>query len=241
MARRIFITLVLLLSALLSAFAGDAPKERHFEKRTVIHKGETTIGGSILYAGLNSDNSEYFQIVNSLVGSGKLFRVAPSFYTAYRDNAAIGCRICYSNADILLDNTRLSLLSEDLSLTVSDLSAGLKSVSAGIFHRNYIGLDSRGTVGLFCEFQLSYAYSRIATKSADTYNDSQGVKLTFAPGIVLFILPMVSVEASIGIANLGYNWSRAVTDGQSHGTLSRATTALKLNILDCNFGIAYHF
>ena len=241
MVRRICITLIVLMASFACAAASGGKEMRQFEKRTVLYKGETALGGSILYAGFGSDNSEYFLIANSLCGNGKLFRVSPAFYTAYRDNAAIGCRLAFSDAAINLDRTSLSFLSDDLALDLENVGTRLNAFTAGLFHRNYIGLDKAGTVGLFCEFQLSYSYNRISTLSAGSFNDGQSVQLTFSPGVILYILPVVSLEASAGIANLGYIWSRTVQDGQCKGTLAKGSAALKLNILDCNFGISYHF
>lgn len=231
--KKLFIILlaVMLLPSVLRA--GDA--EKRFKTYSVLEKGEWTAGLSFLATSIGSDNSQFLLLVNGLDAQGKLVRVAPAFTYAYKDNASMGLRFSYGKADLSLDNVDLSLLSDDLAISLADMDASFSSWSVAAFHRNYIGLEKSGTVGLFCEFRLAYSGSRLgAGQSAIPLNQ---IKLCFAPGVVLYIFSFVSVEASVGIADFAYTSSKAVDTG----SLSKVSGGVNFNILNCNFGINFHF
>lgn len=236
---------VLLLAAApwaIGSEAGNAAKKekKSFQVHTALEKGEKTVGLGVLFANFNSDNSEFLLLANNLGAKGNVFRIAPNFSVAYKDNASVGLRLKYSNAKLDLDEANLRLFSDALSAGLSDVTGNWKSFGGTVFHRNYIGLDPKGTVGLFCEFQLGYSYNRIDF-GADQYNTANQVKLSFNPGLILYILPMVSVEASVGLADVSYTTSLSHNGSTEDGKFSRVGGGAHLNILNCNFGISFHF
>lgn len=207
-----------------------------------VYKGEKMTGAAFLYASLNSANSQLFLLANHLSAQGQICRVSPFFSYAYHNNCSVGARFAYTRLMGDVNSGNLSILSDDLKFDVADVSLDYSIYRAGIFHRNYIGLDRRGTVGLFLECQLAYSYNRSTFgKDAGSYSDGHSVDLLLSPGIVLYILPMVSVEASLGIADLGYTTSRTRKDGLVTGSREKYNAAVNLDILNLNFGISYHF
>ncbi len=243
------IAVVMLVSSLtpLSARNTESPDKKEksewqktFQMQTVLEKGERTAGAGILLANFDSDNSELFLLANNIGANGNLFHIKPCLSYAYRDNAAIGARISFATAKMNIDETNLRLISDDLATDLSDIDGRLSSFGGGLFHRNYIGLDSKGTVGLFCEFELRYTHSTLDYDNGLSNSINQ-LRLTFSPGAVLYIMPMVSVEASIGLADLTYTASRSNNEDNSEGTYNKFRGGTRINIMNCNFGISYHF
>lgn len=245
MKRLLSHTLILVLMAVfpVSSFATEGKKNQRetkkFNPSVLLYKGECVAGGSVLYASFNSGNSEILLIANNIDASGSFFRIAPSFQYAYMDNASVGFRFAYNGANGKISRLDMNL-GDDLNFDVRNTALKLNGWSAGIFHRNYIGLDKKGTVGLFCEFQLGYSYNRTETAAAD-YSISNRVKLSFAPGLYLYVLPFVSLELSVGLADVSYNRIRDFKNNEQSGTFNKFDGGVKFNLLNCNFGIAYHF
>lgn len=231
------LALLLSLTAGTASFAGE---KKGLQTYTVINRGEFMAGAGILYADANSSNSEFLLLANGLDAEGKFFRISPCMSWAYRDNATIGIRGSFTAGIAAIDNVNLNLLDKDLGIDIEDIGGSVKSFGVSLFHRNYFGLEKSGTVGLFCEFRLGYTGSHIATGS-DSVNSIQQARLSFAPGFVLFVLPFVSLEASIGIADVTYTHSDASRGNAPVGNSSRIGGGISFNLLNSNFGVTYHF
>ena len=67
------------------------------------------------------------------------------------------------------------------------------------------------------------------------------INLTLSPGFILYILPPVSIELGIGIADLGFVKAGSYSGGDQNGSRWQAKAAMNLNVLSLNFGIHYHF
>lgn len=239
------LSLLLSLSLTLPGACASRPdstsrRVRTFEKHTLVYKGEKMSGLGFVYANLDSRNSEYLLLVNNLDAGGVLFRATPQFSCAYSDNAAIGARIVYNNASLDLGNVDLNLLSKDLGVTLSDSALGWTSFGGYVFHRNFIGLEKSGTAGFFCEFRLGYTHSRLDFGSGNCNTVNQG-KLAFAPGFLLYVLPFVSVESSIALADLTCTGATSFDGEVKDGSRSRFSAGVGLKLIDCHFGVAYHF
>lgn len=220
--------------------AAAAPSKKNFKVSTALEKGEKSIGFSLLYSNFDSKNSEFLLLATNLSTSGSIFRIRPYFQYAYRDNCSVGFRMRYTNAKIDLSNANLKLFTDDLSFSLKDTKGTLNAFGASVFHRNYFGLDRKGTVSLFCEFELGYSFNKIDF-GAGQYNTGNKVDLVFSPGVLLYILPFVSVEASIGLADLTYFNSRSYVDNVPGGDINRFGAGVHFNVMNLNFGISYHF
>ena len=227
-------------------FASEAPDslsaKRRFKSSVVLHKSEKVVGVSIMYFNLGSNNSTFFLLAKNLGATANIFRVAPSFSFAYRDNASIGIRGYYMNAAANLQNVNLNLLSDELKLDLSNFSGSASTFGVSIFNRNYFGFEPSGTVGLFLEERLTFSHSRMSFgNTAGVYSTSGQVRLSFAPGIILYVLPYVSVQACMDIAGIGYTGASSYKDEVKAGSASQFNGSVSLSPLDINFGINFHF
>lgn len=237
------IAYIIVVSAFLlagSSLSARDRKDKELTSHTALYKGEKVAGLDILFANFDSNNTEFLLLANNVGASGNIFRVKPFFFYAYKDNAAAGLRLNFSTARANLDKVDLNLLSPDLNFNLSGVDANWRAVGGELFHRNYIGLDRKGTVGIFCEFALCYNYNKLDFAGGN-YDIINQLKLVFSPGLILYILPQVSVEASLGLADVSYTFSDAYSENRKAGSFGKWGAGARFNILNCHFGIAYHF
>ena len=253
--KRIFTYCIALLIGVRALAATNAAPTRsdtarqatRFTDNVLVYKGEKFAGASILYGTIDSKNSGYLLLATGIDASGKLFRAAPYFNWAYRDNRSVGFRFAYGTGTMSLANVKpgiFDVLAIDLGSVLPESfsleNARIRTYEAGLYHRNYFGLDRRGTVGLFIELSLNYAYNRFDF-GPGTYNTVNQIKLVAAPGVLLYVLPFISVECSLGLANMTYSSGRACVSNIQGGNRQNFSAGVDFSLLNCNFGISYHF
>ncbi len=240
MGKRIFI-----IAAAIVLCAGQTvcqAKRKGFEERTVVYKGEHMTGLGISYMNISSDNSDFFLTVTDIDARGSYLKIAPQYSYAFSDNRSAGLRLNYSVIEGGADNLSLDLLGlleiENVKLDVNTRNAG-----GTAFYRRYIGLDRKGTAGLYLETALEYRHSvsRTGKDGDESYTKGNRIRMNFSPGVILYILPMASLHVQFGIANVSYNSSACYSDGEKTGSLNRWNGGVGLNLMDLMFGVTYHF
>lgn len=236
----ISMTILLLFMAAGLSYGRISEDRKKFENRTVVEKGEHMLNLSFMAASLNSDNSEYMLLLNNMCLNGAFYRVAPSYSYAVCKNVAVGLRCHYMGANANIDNLNLNFLSSDLNFDVKNAKLKYDSWGAAFFSRQYLGLDRRGTVGLYLEEALKYS-GAFSDFGGGSTSKGSNISLCVAPGFLLYIVPMVSVQFSIGIAELYYGWTDVYKDNVKVGSREQGKASASFNILNLNFGITYHF
>lgn len=221
----------------------DTSKERRFKNHLIIPKGEWQCGLSVMYADLNSEDSDYMLLLQGVNASASIFRLAPEAAYAFADNHAVGVRFQYTNADGMVDTATADLLG-NFNMTLENLNADSRSLSACVFQRTYVGLDNLGRVGIFWDYVLggTRTQSQFYTgDSSSSYSLKKKIHLGFAPGIVYFPMSNVSVQASISLADLSYNRIEAYKDGRLTGVRNSWKAQASLNVMDISLGLTVHF
>lgn len=220
----------------------DTTKVRRFKNRLILPKGDWQCGLSVMYAGFNSDNSDYMLMLQGVSARASLLRIAPEAAFTFKDNHSIGVRFQYTKAGGILDSMTADLLG-NMSLPLENVSANTLSMGANIFQRTYVGVDKRGRLGICWDYILGYTRSTSefgSTGSSGPFTIKQKVHLGFAPGVVYFPMNNVSVHVGICIADLSYNYVTAYQDGAVTGTRRAWKAQASLNVLDLNFGLTIH-
>ena len=219
-------------------------EKRGLSQHLIIPKGEWQLGAQISHVSMSSDNSEYMLLLNNINANGAMTKVAPFVAYSYRDNRSIGMRFQYTSASGNVQSGDLSFLSDDLAFHVEDIHADMSSVQTAIYHRSYIGLDSKGRIGLFSDIMLGYTNGRTRfiynEHTQDTYTKSNQVKLSLQPGIVVFAMNNISTHVSIGIGGVSYNNTKYVKNGEVIRTRNFSKANFKLDILDISIGLSIH-
>lgn len=217
---------------------------RNLKTYEIAPKGEWQVGLQGMYLNLSSDNSEYMLLLSGIDAKASMFRVTPLVSYTYMTNQSVGLKLQYTQIDGMVDAATLDLLNDGLSFGVNNVNAHMRTFSAAVYHRSYIGLDNRGRVGLIYDFTLGYSRGRSVMgigDPGDSYSLNNQFKLTFSPGFVFFAMDNVSAHVTLSVADLSYNNVRAYSGGSLSGTRDFWRAQLKLNALDLNFGLAFHF
>ncbi len=217
-------------------------KGKVLEERTVVYKGESLAGLGVNYLNLNSNNSDILLTITNIDAKGSYLKVSPSYGYAVSDNHVIGARLNFSSIKGGADNLSLDLLGL-MEVENANFQINTRSVGGTVFYRRYVGLDKKGNVGLYLETSLGYKSSRSTTGSDpdDAYTLGNQFKFNFAPGVILYIVPMASLHVQLGMANVSYNTSNCFKGGDKTGHLNRWKGGVGLNVMDLMFGVTYHF
>ncbi len=221
----------------------DTTRSSRFRNHLIAPKGEWQCGISVMYADFSSDNSEYMMLLQGMDAKASMLRLAPQAAYTFTDNHSVGVRFQYTNFTGTLDTATADLLG-NFSMTLEDVNASSRALSASVFQRTYWGLDKRGRVGLFWDYILGYTRKNTAFlpgEDSSAYTITHKVHVGFAPGIIYFPMNNVSLQASICLADLGYNNVKAYEDGIVAGTRHAWKAQASLNVLDLNFGLTIHF
>lgn len=212
------------------------------------YKGEVMLGLTASYGTLKSDDTDFMLLLDNINADGSITTVKPFFGYFYRDNNCIGARFGYRRIDGSLGNADLDLGDKnDISFSVSDMGLTSDQFSFGIFHRSYAGIDPKGRFGLFAELELSCTSgsSRFTYKSGDEIkrneSDMMKLKLSFNPGVAVYIFPNVCGTLSFGLGGIQYTTIKQYDDhGVKTGSREASAMRFRLNLADINIGMIVH-
>lgn len=222
--------------------------DRSINKDMFVFKGESMVGITVSYGTINSEDSDLGLIIDNINLNGSSFSLKPFYGYTYSDNNAIGVRLGYTYAEGVLDNAGVNLgEANDVSLSISNMAYSNRAYSMAVFHRSYMPLDKKSRFGLFAEWELSGSFSRsqFDYKSGESIksgiSDNYRVKVSFAPGVAMYVFPNVCACVSFGLGGFQYKHIRQM-DGEHNYTGERDFSKLKfgLNLADINIGVTIH-
>ncbi len=219
-------------------------RNRGLLEHLIIPKGEWQVGAQVSHVSMSSNNSEYMLLLKNIDANGSITKVAPFLAYSYHDNRSIGLKLQYTSATGTIENGDLDFLSDDLNFEVENVRAEMNSYQAAVYHRSYIGLDNRGRIGLFSDIALGYTNSRTIftynEETADTHTQSNQLKLSLHPGIVVFAMNNVSTHVSMGIGGVSFNNTKYIKAGEVIGKRNYSRANFKLDVLDISIGLTIH-
>lgn len=253
-----FITTLLIVCAVCSTAAAqqDTTKtskrlpriDRGINENKFVFKGESMVGLTVSYGTLESEDSDIALIVDNINLRGSMFSIKPHYGFFYRDNHAIGVRLGYTYANGELGNAGLNLgAANDINLSIGNLGYSNRSFSAGIYHRSYMAIDRKGRFGLFAEWELSGQMGRSALSymsgetTTKSVSENYRLKLSFAPGLAVYIFPNVCASVSFGLGGLQYKHIRQYdADHNFVGKRDYSKLQFGLNLAEINIGVNVH-
>lgn len=212
------------------------------------YKGEVILGLTASYGTLTSEDTDYFLLLDNFNADGSITTVNPFIGYFYRDNRCVGVRFGYRHIGGTLGNIDLDLGDQnDFDFSIDNMDLSSDNFSFGVFHRSYVGLDRKGRFGLFAELELSVTTgsSDFKYKSGDTYkttySDNFQARLSFNPGMAVYIFPNVCGTLSFGLGGIQYS---SVTQKDENGVKTGSRDASKmrfrLNLANINIGMTVH-
>lgn len=213
---------------------------RSLRTHLIVPKHDWQIGMAASYVNLSADNSEFLLLLDNSNAYLSLAKISLNGAYAYCDNHAVGIRLQYTNGSCAVDAATLDLLG-NFSYDIKDIKAKTFSYSSSVFNRSYVGLDSRGRVGVFLDTGLGYTKSRSdINMSAGTYTVNNKFSLSLSPGIVYFPMNTISVFAFISLADISYNNSKGYSNWTFTGERNFFRAQARLDLLSVSFGLSVH-
>ena len=224
--------------------------DREIKKNVFAYKGELALGLTASYGTLTSEDSDILALLENVNASGYVTTISPFVSYFIADNMSVGVRMGYTNMGGKLDNMDVNLGSGgDIAIAIPwvDLSSNTLRMSA--FMRNYASIDAAGRFGVFSEIEASYAFGnnsfafRSGEESTTSYNDSQSatIKLSFNPGLAVYMFPNVCATISFGMGGFKYTKVKQFDDtGAQTGERTQSKLQFRLNLADIHFGLNIH-
>ncbi|MEG1622575.1 MAG: hypothetical protein RR330_04310 [Alistipes sp.] len=223
--------------------------DREINKNKFAYKGEIMLGATASYGTLSSDNTDFMLILDNFNADGTIASVKPFIGYFYRDNNCIGVRFGYQHIGGTLGNINLDLGENNNigNINIGNMDLSSNNFSFGLFHRSYVGLDKKGHFGLFADLELAFitGTSSFSYKTGDTprktFSDNFQVKLSFNPGVAVYIFPNVCGTLSFGLGGIQYtSVTQKNEQGVKVGSRSASKMRFRLNLLDINIGMVIH-
>lgn len=224
--------------------------DRHIDRNKFVYKGEVMLGLTASYGNVKAEDSDLMLLLNDIDVGLRSTTVRPFFAYAYRDNRAVGLRLGYQYINGNLGNidVNLGLIAEGIEdMNLGNIGLRNETFSWSIFHRNYLGLDRRGIVGVILETELliKSGSTRFMSGGDDvsaSVSRNFAAQLNVNPGLGVYIMPQVCVTATVGIGGLRYNNIRQLDNvtGEVIGRRDHSSLNFKINIVDIQIGIVAH-
>lgn len=230
--------LMLLLPAAAMGLRAASGADSTATRKPFMEKNSLALGIQGTYFNMNSNDSQAFQLLTGISGKVSFMRIAPAFSWCYHRNQMLGIRFAYTWAELQLQNASVVLPMDGLDLNISNAGGTLNSFGGAIFHRSYFGIDRRGICAIFAEVAATYSNMRIA--AAPNNNDLRSIALVFSPGFEVFVMNRLSLNFSLGLAKIGYNFARNYENGVLSGKSDTFVANVKPSLTDINFGLTYY-
>ncbi len=222
--------------------------DREIDKNKFVYKGEVMLGITASYGTLSSDDSDFLLVLEHISADGTMATVKPFFGYTYSDNHAVGVRFGYNHINAAIGNLGFNLGEQnDISGSLSDMGYKSDMFTFGLFHRSYMGFDSKGRFGLFAEFEASVetGNSTFSYLSGDVEKSSESnnfkAKLSFNPGVAVYVFPNVCATLSFGLGGIQYAKVTQKNDaGEVIGSRQASKMRFRLNLADINIGMTIH-
>jgi hypothetical protein len=223
--------------------------DRNIDKNKFVYKGEYMLGLTASYGNLKLGDSDIMLLLDNINLRMHSASIKPFFAYSYGDNKAVGLRFGYENINANVGNldVNLGLIADMENMGIANLGLNNKNFMWSVFHRNYIGLDRRGIVGVILETELMVKSGKTSIWSGtgeDFSNNGSrnfAARLNFNPGIGIYVFPQVCLTVTVGAGGIFYTDIRQYdTSGTQTGFRNRTGMNFKLNIADIQIGLVAH-
>lgn len=253
-SRLILIIGLLLGAETLVAQGLNLPRSRRIDRQINApenvfgYKGEYMLGLTASYGTISSEDSDFMVYLANMNIDGAMTTVKPFFGYFYRDNRCIGLRLGYQYVNGNLGNLDLDLGEQnDITLNISGMELRSDSYSVAVFHRAYVAIDPKGQFGLFAEVEgaAQFGNNEFINAAGDairyTKSETLKCKISFNPGVAVYIFPSVCATVSIGLGGAQYTHIRQFDElGNPTGSRDAGKLRFRLNLADIHFGMNIH-
>lgn len=220
-----------------------------------IPKGRWQAGITASYGKFSTEDLKLLDMVSDLDLDITAYSVNPYISYFIRNNMSVGLRFGYTNAKAGVHSLDVDF-DDDLNFSLQDVNYNNESYTAALFVRQFYGLSRAGRFGVFNEMELSFGSGNADfvrsydSKPRATHSTYMTAKLTFSPGLCVFLMDNVSFNISFGVFGFHLRNEKQRTsmvrpedrEDTPDETGSRFTSGanFRFNIFNINFGLGIH-
>lgn len=210
-----------------------------------IPKGQWEFGITASYGEFSTEDFQLLDLMNNFDFNGHAFSIKPYIAYSIANNITVGVRLGYTEGRGTLKSLSVDF-DEDLSFDVRDASYHNETYTAAAQFRQFIGLARRGRFGVYNEVELAFSsgnsdFDRLyGGKNVNTHTTYMEARLSFSPGIRVFIMKNVSFNVAFAVVGFHLRNEKQLVDNEPRGNRFTSGANFRFNIFNINFGLAAH-
>lgn len=210
-----------------------------------IPKGTWKAGLTVSYGEFSTTDMQLLNLVGDVDVNAHTFNIKPYLSYFLRNNLALGVRMGYTRSSGGIDSFKVDI-DEDMNFNLHDIGYRAESYSAAVMVQQYMGLSRRGRFGVYNEAELSFASGNsdfdrpFAGVMKRTHTTNMEAKLTFSPGVCVFIMENVSFNLSFGVFGFYLRNENQQVDGEPVGNRFTSGANFRINLFNLAFGLGIH-
>lgn len=210
-----------------------------------IPKGTWKAGLTVSYGEFSTADLQLLNLVGDVNVGVNTFNIKPYLSYFLRNNLALGVRMGYTRSSGNIDSFKVDI-DEDMNFNLHDIGYRAESYTAAVMVQQYMGLSRRGRFGIYNEAELAFSSGNsdfdrpYAGAIKRTHTTNMEAKLTFSPGVCVFIMENVSFNVSFGVFGFYLRNEKQMVDGEPLGNRFTSGANFKINLFNLAFGLGIH-
>ena len=210
-----------------------------------IPKGTWHFGLTASYGEISTSDLQVLDLVSDIDLGAHTFSIKPYVSYFMRNNLSVGLRMNYTRSVGDINSLKMDI-DEDMNFNLHDIHYRSESYAAAIFMQQYMGITRRGRFGIYNEIELSFAsgnsdFNRPYNgEIRKTHTTSTEARLTFSPGVCVFVMENVSFNVSFGVFGFHLKNEKQIDNGEDLGNRFTSGANFKINLFNLSFGIGIH-
>ncbi len=210
-----------------------------------IPKGMWQFGLSASYGEFSTADMELFDLISDVDLSAHSFAIRPYLSYFIRNNLSVGMRFGYTETAASINSFKVDI-DEDMNFNLHDIGYRSTQYTGAIFLSQYFGITRRGRFGVFNEVELAFSSGNSTFKRPfnselkETHTTYADARITFSPGLCVFIMKNASLNVSFGAFGFYLRNSKQTVNGVPEGNRLISGANFKINIFNISLGIGIH-
>lgn len=210
-----------------------------------VPKGTWSFGLTASYGQFSTADLQMLDLVSDVDLGANIFSIRPQLGYFLRNNLSLGVRMAYTRANANIDSFKVDI-DEDMNFNLHDIMYRSESYTAAIFLQQYMGIMRRGRFGIYNEVELSFSsgnsdFNRPYNgEIRKTHSTNMEARLTFSPGISVFVMENVSFNLSFGVFGFYLRNENQSVDGVDLGNRFSSGANFRINLFNLAFGLGIY-
>lgn len=211
-----------------------------------IPEGTWHVGLTVSYGQFSTSDLQMLDLLSDVDMGASTFSIKPQLSYFIRNNLALGVRMAYTKTSANIDSFKVDI-DEDMNFNLHDIFYRSESYTAAVFLQQYTGIGRRGRFGVYNEVELAFSsgngdFNRPYNgQLRQTHSTNMEARLTFSPGVCVFVMENVSFNVSFGVFGFYIRNEKQRVDNEWLGNRFTSGANFKINLFNLAFGIGVHF